>query len=92
MASTDAAFLNRPKSNPTVEDLVKYILQTEIITTAHDGAYSGTFVHMHASNTFNMHNYYTSIICRSAAGTVFSRLIMHHNKAAYRGTVCRLWL
>ena len=67
MASSDATYFNRPMFGPTCEEIVKYILQAEIISTAQSGAYSGTVYVF-----INKHLYNYCYLCRSTASTVFS--------------------
>lgn len=86
MASSDATYFNRPTSGPSCEQLVKYILQAEIITTARSGAYSGTV----CSSTNTFYNY--CYLCRSTASTVFSWFTPHYHTAACGEGVHGTWL
>ena len=88
MASTDAVFFERPMSEPSCEELVKYILQAEIITTARSGAYSGTPCTV-CTSTNDAHTLY---LCRSTASAVLSRHIAHHYTAACGERAYRMWL
>ena len=87
---TDAAFFERPMSEPSCEELhvVKCILQAEIITTARSGAYSGTPCTV-CTSTNDAHTLY---LCRSTASAVLSRHIAHHYTAACGERVYRMWL